>query len=152
MKALQNDSCHFDTSYKFILNGFIEKGGLKSLWNYKQKMPRKCPNKSNKNCRNERNQCQQKKKYGCPQNYTGARNVCNNKLLCTEGNTRYTNLKMDAGNCGCKCQYDIPPVPNGPPDDGNLWDLQFCRWWGWNWVRKQEELQNQQRCMRKSPV
>lgn len=32
---------------------------------------------------------------------------------------------------------EFPPPPPGVNKE--LWDLQFSRWWGWNWVRKQEE-------------
>lgn len=26
----------------------------------------------------------------------------------------------------------------------DLWNLQFTRWWGWNWVKKREELLKEQ--------
>lgn len=39
----------------------------------------------------------------------------------------------------CAC----PPYPYPPQDD--LWDLQFCRWWGWNWIRKRDEIVNNQK-------
>ncbi|VEN60130.1 unnamed protein product [Callosobruchus maculatus] len=31
-----------------------------------------------------------------------------------------------------------PPPP--PPPGEELWELQFCRWWGWNWVKKRDDL------------
>ncbi|KAH1007862.1 hypothetical protein HUJ04_005044 [Dendroctonus ponderosae] len=34
---------------------------------------------------------------------------------------------------------DLPP-PAPPDGRSDLWDLQFCRWWGWNWVRKREAI------------
>lgn len=35
--------------------------------------------------------------------------------------------------------------PPPPPGDKNLWELQFCRWWGWNWVQK-VDAQNKMGC------
>ena len=26
--------------------------------------------------------------------------------------------------------------------DEDLWELQFYRWWGWNWLKRREELLN----------
>lgn len=37
------------------------------------------------------------------------------------------NVAIDAG--------PPPPPPEGRED---LWDLQFCRWWGWNWVKRRD--------------
>lgn len=114
-------------------------------------------NKVDKNNRNKRYQCQQQgQNYRCSPKPNERicrepRRVCNNNLLHTEGNVRYSNFNTDKRGYKVRSN-DIPPVPNGPPDDSNLWDLQFCRWWGWNWVRKQEELQNQQRFTRKCPM
>ncbi|KAG5885957.1 hypothetical protein JTB14_018411 [Gonioctena quinquepunctata] len=34
-------------------------------------------------------------------------------------------------------KYRPPPPPPGKED---YWDLQFCRWWGWNWVRKPDKV------------
>lgn len=31
--------------------------------------------------------------------------------------------------------------PPPPPGDKDLWQLQFCRWWGWNWVQKTDVQQ-----------
>ncbi|KAF5297076.1 hypothetical protein FQA39_LY02656 [Lamprigera yunnana] len=39
-------------------------------------------------------------------------------------------------NC---CPPSYPPCMY-PQED--LWDLQFCRWWGWNWTRRRKELMN----------
>lgn len=50
--------------------------------------------------------------------------------------TKPHNIKC----CRCPCSLPVPPAPPGAND---LWELQFCRWWGWNWVRKQEELAKQ---------
>lgn len=70
------------------------------------------------------------------------------KLVHTEGNMHCSNVKPDGAKCGC--DYGNAPFipPDGPPDGDDLWDLQFCRWWGWNWVRKQEEMHSQ-KCARK---
>lgn len=51
-------------------------------------------------------------------------------------------IPMNQTQYSCPCSNVPPPVP--PPKD-DLWDLQFCRWWGWNWVRKREEMLNQKR-------
>ncbi|XP_050315650.1 uncharacterized protein LOC126750169 [Anthonomus grandis grandis] len=48
----------------------------------------------------------------------------------------------------CRCSHHLPRSfpykefpPPAPPEGGrDLWDLQFCRWWGWNWVRKRESM------------
>ncbi|XP_060536267.1 uncharacterized protein LOC132708147 [Cylas formicarius] len=43
-----------------------------------------------------------------------------------------------------KCSHDREKFPYkefpppAPPGGENAWDLQFCRWWGWNWVRKKK--------------
>ncbi|XP_057669975.1 uncharacterized protein LOC130902133 isoform X2 [Diorhabda carinulata] len=33
-----------------------------------------------------------------------------------------------------------PPLP--PYGDEEGWELQFCKWWGWNWVRKEKRYVN----------
>ncbi|CAH1990431.1 unnamed protein product [Acanthoscelides obtectus] len=42
-------------------------------------------------------------------------------------------------------EQDLPEIfrtcrPPPPPPGEELWELQFCRWWGWNWVKKKDEL------------
>lgn len=34
---------------------------------------------------------------------------------------------------------DMDSIPPPPPGGELEWDLQFCRWWGWNWVRRKPE-------------
>ncbi|KAF2892937.1 hypothetical protein ILUMI_13231 [Ignelater luminosus] len=52
------------------------------------------------------------------------------------------NLPINHMHYPFPCSGIPPPVP--PPTD-DLWDLQFCRWWGWNWVRKREEMLKKKR-------
>lgn len=35
-----------------------------------------------------------------------------------------------------KLIQNLEPPP--PPGNDNGWELHFCKWWGWNWVRKKE--------------
>lgn len=49
----------------------------------------------------------------------------------------------------CYPPADVLQVPELPPGlNQDLWELQFCRWWGWNWVRKKQEMVNRQRSPR----
>lgn len=32
--------------------------------------------------------------------------------------------------------------PPPPPGDKHLWELQYCRFWGWNWVQKQSVVRD----------
>lgn len=55
---------------------------------------------------------------------------------------RVTKESYDNDQTTAQMQDSKPPPPPGGED---LWELQFCRWWGWNWVRKQEpETRNTQ--------
>ncbi|KAF5280859.1 hypothetical protein FQR65_LT03008 [Abscondita terminalis] len=63
----------------------------------------------------------------------------------------YKTFDYSNTTCGCPKQsyppqpyppQQYPPQPYPPQDD--LWDLQFCRWWGWNWVRKRDEIVSRQ--------
>lgn len=45
----------------------------------------------------------------------------------------------------CQCGRFLSPPPSCPPENA-LWDLQFSRWWGWNWVRKRDEIMQKQNC------
>lgn len=31
--------------------------------------------------------------------------------------------------------------PPAPPGEKDIWELQFCRFWGWNWVQKEKKTQ-----------
>lgn len=68
----------------------------------------------------------------------------------SEGKMAYTKVK----DCKCWCgKGGMSPVPEPPPGvNSDLWDLQFCRWWGWNWVRKQEEMAAKQRSVPRKPM
>lgn len=45
-----------------------------------------------------------------------------------------------------KCDNSQPcPCANFlPQNDQDLWDMQFCRWWGYRWLRKKEDIIRQQ--------
>lgn len=52
---------------------------------------------------------------------------------------------MAKSSCPLNCD-DISTFANNfkpppPPGEKNNWELQFCRWWGWNWVQKTEMKQ-----------
>ncbi|XP_031355748.1 uncharacterized protein LOC116180059 [Photinus pyralis] len=46
----------------------------------------------------------------------------------------------------CPCFHSPPPCPQFTPPENDLWDLQFCRWWGWNWVKKRNEMIDNRPC------
>lgn len=61
-------------------------------------------------------------------------------------NTRFqipsngNQVPFNQARFSCPCpDYQAPGTS---PTDDELWDLQFCRWWGWNWIRKREEMIN----------
>ncbi|CAG9863859.1 unnamed protein product [Phyllotreta striolata] len=35
-----------------------------------------------------------------------------------------------------------PPPPPPPPCADDSWELQYCKWWGWNWVKKDRSEMN----------
>lgn len=40
--------------------------------------------------------------------------------------------------------------PPPPPGSESSWELHFCKWWGWNWVKKKEEKEVQEPLIQRS--
>lgn len=57
----------------------------------------------------------------------------NNQMYAPVGTSSYKDMCAP-----CECAHALPQ------NDGDLWDMQFCRWWGYKWLRKREEMIKQQ--------
>lgn len=49
-----------------------------------------------------------------------------------------SSLNTCQSNCDDFSTFAKNFKPPPPPGEKDLWELQFCRWWGWNWVQKAE--------------